>query len=140
MLRSKLRQLWRQHQVAKAFGGANAHRAVQALAYAGRGVLHRQKRRLHAFDLRQQAASGLAEPVPGRFARKQRRAHLLFQRLNAPRHRGVVHPQAARGAHQGAGAGQLQKIAQVVPVHCVAFEFGCVVRFCKLRAHDCLLC
>ena len=69
------------------------------------------------FDLRLQAAPRFGQPVPARLACKQGRAHVFFQPLNPPRHRGVVHAQAARGTYQRACAREFKEVTQVVPIH-----------------------
>jgi hypothetical protein len=117
MVQRKPGQLRREDQVAKTFGGANAHQAVQTLAHAGRCAFDREKRGLHRLDLGQQRAPGFGQSMAARLARKQGGADLLFQRLQAACDGGVVYGQTARGADQRASAGQFQKVAQVVPVH-----------------------
>ena len=74
------------------------------------------------------AMAGRVEAVARRLAREQRGAQLFFQRLDAPRHRGVLHAQAARRSGQGAGTGEFEKVAQVVPVHACL-----IVQICKAK-------
>ena len=111
------RELRRQHHRAEAFGRADAHQAREAFLRGRRGAFHRQEGALHRLDLRLQPPARLGEPVATGFAREERGADLLFERLDPPRHRGVVDLQPPRRAHQRARAGQLQEVPQVVPVH-----------------------
>ena len=82
-----------------------------------RGALGPHHGGFHRLHHRQQLAPGLGQPVAPGLTRKQRCAHLLFQRLDAARHGGVLHRQTPGRRSQRARAGQLQKIAQVVPIH-----------------------
>ena len=51
---------------------------------------------------------------------EQQRPQALFQGTNAPRHRGVVHPQTTRGGAGGASTRHFEEETQVVPVEFVA--------------------
>ena len=124
----ELRQVLRQDQRAKALGHAHAHQARGAAARHGRGALHAERGGFHGLDRGQQVAARFRQAVARRLAREQRGAQLFFQRLDAPRHGGVLHAQAARRGGQGAGTGEFEKVAQVVPVHACL-----IVQICKAK-------
>ena len=48
---------------------------------------------------------------------EKQRAKALLKGPDAPRHRGVVHPQTARCATRGACTGNLEKETHIVPIH-----------------------
>jgi hypothetical protein len=64
----------------------------------------------------QQFTLGGQRPGPGQ-AVEQPQTQGLLQRLHPPRHRGVLHLQPPRRAREAAGAGQFQKVADVIPLH-----------------------
>jgi len=104
------------------------HRAVtlrRADAYLpGKAITHARQRMLdghagafHRFHSRQQVAPGFGELVATRLAQEQLQAHAFFQRLQTTGHGGVVHGEPARRGRQPPRSGDLEEIAQIVPVH-----------------------
>src|SRR2546427_800011 len=99
---------------------SHAHQAGRALA----GGFGRQRHALqpgggalHGVCHAQQLSAGLRGPPLARFALEEHGPQLLFQGLDAARHRGVLHAQLPRGGGHAAAARQLAKESQVVPVH-----------------------
>ena len=110
-------QLPGQQDAAVALGGADAHQPGQLVATTAGLHLDAGEGAFHRLDLRQQAPAALAQAVAAGGTHEQRAAAALFQRLDAPRHRGVIDPQAACRGGQGAGARQFEEVTQIVPVH-----------------------
>ena len=80
-------------------------------------------RALHGVGHFLQLPPSLGQPPLAAFARKQYGTELLFQRLNAPRHRGVLDSHAPRSRRHAAAARQFAKKTQMVPVQCLSLRF-----------------
>src|SRR3546814_6597935 len=70
----------------------------------------------HRFHSRQQIAPGFGELVTAGLTQEELQAHAFFQRLQTTGHGGVVDSKPARRGRQPPRSGDLEEIAQIVPV------------------------
>ncbi|MNE35261.1 hypothetical protein D3C80_1290120 [compost metagenome] len=111
-------------------GGADAYLAGQLVLRPAQALLDDLAGALHRFRLRQQIVSRLGQPIAGGLAHQQLRADAFLQRLQPPRHGGVIDAQAARGHGELAGPRQFEEKTQIVPVHS-----GFPVQICRACLH-----
>ncbi|MNI64664.1 hypothetical protein D3C73_1201230 [compost metagenome] len=120
----------RQHIAAEPLGGADAHVPRQGLANARQIFTGGMHRAFHLLGVDEQALAVVRQHEPstaGLF--KQQGVQLGFQRADSARHRGVFHPQLARGGADPLGTGDFQEVPQAIPIqHDFALRRPCAER------------
>ena len=106
-----------QHEgLGQGIGGGDAHLAAQALIAGARLAFDGLDGLLHGAGIRQHGLAEGAEIIELGGADKELGAEVLLQCRDAAPHGGLIDPQYAGGAAQGALPCQCQKKPRVVPV------------------------